>query len=322
MALVVVMGTAAVAAVMASHVMLLSEAVAREAAVAAERQALRYETESAADWAFWMHLVDRRLFADRSLGVASAERESQGWEPWMLDGRPHRIEDTACTVRLTDALQGIRFAGSQPAEELREQLDPEDVERRQAVETFLDVAADYVDPDDQTHLHGLERDGYEGQGWVGLPRDAPLQFREEVFWLPGWQDVLYGPVQVIPPPGVALTTPRGAAVRPPFFSSSSGVLQQRGGFDPAELDRVLEARERWQQEGMPLDQSLDAELLGRVQARFSLTESSVVTVEVLAASATGVRRRLSLTRTADLRRPDAYSDSTRQSWSLWRRQWD
>jgi len=322
MALVVVMGTAAVAAVMASHVMLLSETVAREAAVASERQALRYETESAADRAFWLHLVDRRLFSDRTLGVESAERQSLETEPWMLDGRPHAIEGTACTVRLGDALQGISVAGTQPAQELREQVDPADTERQQAVDTFLDVVSDYVDPDDQTRLYGMERDAYESEGLAGLPRDAPLQFCEEVYWLPGWQEVLYGPVQVIPPPGVAAPRQGGAAARPPFFSSSAGVLRQRGGFDPAELALVLEARTRWQQEGIPLAQSLDAELLGRIQARFSLTESTVLTVEVEAVSASGVRRHLTVTRTADLHRPDAYSDSARQAWALWRRQWD
>lgn len=322
MALVVVMGTAAVAAVMAAHVMLISETVAREAAVASERQALRYDAEGAADRAFWMHLVDRRLVADRSLGVASPEREILDAEPWMLDGRPHRLEGTAATVRLSDALQGISFAGPQPAQELRDLADPTDTERQEAVDVFLDVVADYVDADDLTHLHGLERDGYADAGLAGLPRDAPIEFREEVYWLPGWQDVLYGPVQVIPPPGIPLTQVGRGPALPPFFSSAPGVLEQRGGFDPAELAMVLEARRLWQEQGVPLDQSLDAALLGQVKARFSLTESPVATIEVEAVSASGVSRRLSVTRSADLRRADSYADGARQSWALWRRQWD
>lgn len=322
MALVVVMGTAAIAAVMAAHVMLLSETVAREAAVAAERQALRYAAESAADHAFWLHLVDRRLFTDRTLGVAVAERETRLTEPWMLDGRPHRIEGTACTVRLHDALQGISFTGNPPGQELREQVDPEDTERREAVDTFLDIVADYVDPDDLTHLRGLEREGYAAEGWVGLPRDAPLQFREEIYWLPGWRDVLYGPIQAIPPPGIGAPPRQGAAALPPFFSSAPGVLQQRGGFDAAELAQVLEARQRWQQDGIPLDLFLDPDLLGRVRGRFSLTESTAVTVAVDAVSAAGVVGHLSVTRTTDLGRPETYSDSARQAWALWSRQWE
>jgi hypothetical protein len=322
MALVVVMGTAAIAAVMAAHVMLLSETVAREAAVAAARQELRYAAESAADRAFWLHLVDRRLFTDRTLGVVSAEREERQLEPWMLDGRPHRFEGTACTVSLHDALQGISFAGNQPGQELREQIDPEDSERREAVDTFLDIVADYVDPDDQTHLRGMEQDDYEAEGWAGLPRDAPFQFREEIYWLPGWREVLYGPVQAIPPPGIGNPQRPGATALPPFFSSAPGVLQQRGGLDAAELALVLEARTRWQQDGIPLDQLLDADLLGRIRGRFSLVESTAVTVAVEAVSAAGVVGHFSVTRTTDLGRPDTYSDSARQAWALWSRQWE
>jgi hypothetical protein len=323
MALVVVMGTAAIAAVMAAHVMLLSETVARESAVAAERQALRYAAESAADRAFWRHLVDRRLYADRTLGVPSAEREAKQAEAWMMDGRPHRIEGTTCTVRLYDALQGISFAGNQPGQELREQGDPEDNEQREAIDTFLDIVADYVDPDDQTHLRGMERGGYEAEGWPGLPRDAPLQFREEIYWLPGWREVLYGPVQIIPPPGINTAPRQGAASKPPFFSSAPALIQRVLRCSDAERELILAARAACVQDGMTLDVSLnDPELLGRIRSSFSLTESVAVSVVVDAVSASGIAGRLSVTRISDLSRPDAYSDSARQAWALWCRQWE
>jgi hypothetical protein len=325
MALVVVMGTAAIAAVMAAHVMLLSETVAREAAVSAERQSLRYLAESAADHAFWMYLVDRRLFPDRTLGApASAERAARETEAWMQDGWAHQLPNQSSTVRLFSALHGISFAGAQPGQELRQQFEgdaqnPDDSERQQAVSAFLDIAADYVDPDDQTHLHGMERDGYAAEGWEALPRDAPMQFREEIYWLPGW-DGVFDPkeAQIIPPLGIA--SPPTA--KPPFFSSSAETIRRQGKFDAGELAQVLQARDQYQQQGVPLDQSLDAALLGRLRDRFSLAESAVVTIEVEATSAIGVVRRLSVTRLTELNRPDAFADSARQAWALWQRQLD
>jgi len=341
MALVVVMGITAVAAVMAAHVMLLSETVAEEALVASERQRLRYQAESAADRAFWLLLVDRRLYPDRTLGTASQTRDERLTEPWMLDGRTHAfaLDGSACQVMLRQTPQGINFAGSQPGQELRDQIDPEDTESRQAVETFLDIAADYVDPDDQTHLHGMEREDYAAAGWPGLPRNAPLQFLGEICWLPGLRDVLDMPpppgwsegqllreVQAIPPIGISTPTRQGGSALPPFFSCSAGTIQQRGSFDAVELSRVLAARTAWQQQGVPLDLSLDADLLGRVRSRFSLDESTAVTVDVdaVAASPTrgGLTCRCQVTRPLDVRRPDAFSDKARQAWALWSRQWE
>jgi hypothetical protein len=259
----------------------------------------------------------------------------------MLDGRNHSftIEDTECEVTLRQTPQGVSFAGSQPGQELREQVDPEDVEGRQAVETFLDIAADYVDPDDLTHLHGMERRDYEAAGWPGLPRNAPLQFLGEICWLPGLREVLSMPpppgwtegqllreVQMIPPLGISTPTRQGGAALPPFFSSSPGTLQRRGSFDAAELAQVLAARGSWQRQGVPLDLSLDAELLARVRSRFSLDESTAVTADVDAVAKSQVKSGLScrcqVTRLLDLRRPDAYSDGARQAWALWSRQWE
>jgi hypothetical protein len=341
MALVVVMGVAAVAAVMAAHVMLLSETVAEEALVASERQRLRYLAESAADRAFWLLLVDRRLYPDRTLGLSTLNRDERLAEPWMLDGRTHSftLDGVECETTLRQTPQGISFAGSQPGQELRDQIDPEDVEARQAVETFLDIAADYVDADDQTHLHGMERQDYESAGWPGLPRNAPLQFLGEICWLPGLRDVLAIPpppgwsegqllreVQMVPPLGISTPTRQGGSALAPFFSSSPGTIQHRGAFDAAELSRVLAARSSWQQEGVPLDLSLDAELLSRVRSRFSLDESTAVTVDVDAVARSsakgGLSCRCQVTRLLDVRRPDAFSDSGRQAWALWSRQWE
>ncbi len=341
MALVVVMGTAAVAAVMAAHVMLLSETAAEEALAAGERQRLRYLAESAADRAFWMLLVDRRLYPDRTLGAVSPGRDERLGEPWMLDGRSHTfaLEGADCEAVLRQTPQGNQFSGAQPGQELRELIDPEDADARQAVDRFLDVAADYVDPDDQTRLHGMERNDYEAMGYPSLPRNAPLQFLGEVCWLPGLREVLTIPpppgwtegqlvreVQMIPPLGISTPARQGGPGKPPFFSCSAGTIQQHGKFDGAELAQVLAARNAWQQQGLPLDFSLDADLLGRVRSRFSLDESTAVTVDIEATarsrSRAGLGVRCRVTRLLDTRRPEAFSDPSRQAWALWSRQWE
>jgi hypothetical protein len=113
---------------------------------------------------------------------------------------------------------------------------------------------------------------------------------------------------------------------PPRISCSPGTIQQRGGFDASELSRVLTARNAWQQQGLPLDLSLDGDLLARVRSRFSLDESSALTVDVDAVASSrlkaGLAVRCQVTRLLDLRRPDAFSDNARQAWALWSRQFE
>ena len=67
---------------------------------------------------------------------------------------------------------------------------------------FLDLLGDYADVDSNRRLYGREEDDYEGPGGASLPRNGPLQFREELFWLDGL-------------PAVLAVCPAGAAESPP-----------------------------------------------------------------------------------------------------------
>ncbi|MDX9980836.1 MAG: hypothetical protein RBU25_12500, partial [Lentisphaeria bacterium] len=224
LALVAVLGVLAVTGLMIAHLAVLGEVVQRESAVAAERMRLKYAAESAAGDALWSYVVDRRLFANRSLGLLDVARENSEWEPWMLDGRRHGGgEETAVTVALFDATGGIDLSGDSPGSELRDRLDPEETDRNEQIRAFLDLAADYADGNDlRREPYGKEREDYEGEGVPDFPRNGPLQFREEVYWLDGWRTALGGHVQIIPPRNVQTGGRAAARTRnsgkPPFFS--------------------------------------------------------------------------------------------------------
>jgi hypothetical protein len=303
---------------MAAHLMTISEVVAMEAKVASTRMELRYAAESTADRVFWFYLTDRRLYPDRTLGRDLSAREDSVMEPWMLDGRQHEIDGMQCRVTLLDARSGLDFAGSDPGRELRRQLDPEDAEQQDRVDRFLDIAADYVDKDDHVHLHGMERGEYEAEGMTSMPRNDPFEFRQEVYWLPGWEEVVAGAIRIIPPPGLQFQRQSKAAL--PFFSSSPETLRRVAQLTDIELDAVLRAREQWYDDGTLLNESLDPLLYGKLQRHFSFRESGVAAIEVEARSENGeIRRIFHLTRDADLRRPSAFSDRTREAWALWER---
>ncbi|MCK5801356.1 MAG: hypothetical protein KAI66_00920 [Lentisphaeria bacterium] len=322
-ALVIVMGVVATAGVMVAHLAMTTEVLAREAVVASERQRLRYVAESAAGRAAWMYMTDRRLFTDRSLGGVPAARETSDLEPWMLDGREHRDEEAGWTVRLGDALAGIDFSGRNPGEELRVQGaaapdESEESEEQEIIDEFLDIVKDYIDTDDLVRLRGMERSNYEDAEMLGLPRDAPFHYREEVYWLPGWSEVVFGRVRLIAPRGIGQGSRRRRERKPPFFSASPGMLREKGRLEDDELERVLAARRQWQTSGEPLEESLDALLVGRLKSSFSFVESGLATIEAVAHSFDGqVSRTVRLTMNCDIGRAEAYSDKERNTWAVW-----
>lgn len=326
MALVAVLGVLAVAGLMIAHLAVLGEVVQRESAVAAERMRLKYAAESAVGDALWFYVVDRRLFANRSLGQLDVARENSDWEPWMLDGRRHRGgEDTTVTLALFDATGGIDLSGDSPGSELRDRLDPEETDRNERIRAFLDLAADYADGNDlRREPYGKEREDYEAEGIFNFPRNGPLQFREEVYWLEGWRDALSGHIQLIPPRNVQVggRTPgrARAAGRPPFFSSSPALIQNVLRLTDNELELVLEARRAWREERVLLSDSLDADLLGRINSSFSFAESGLATIEARAAAPrAGIHRQVRITLNADLRQNAAFADQNAQALALWER---
>jgi hypothetical protein len=318
---------------------MVSEISAVESRAAAGRGELRYAAESAADRAFWLLLADRRRFSNRDLGTMRVTREDSDEEGWMADGSPRTLEVGECSVevRILDAAHGLDLSGRNPDQELRKILMPsvgEGEEPDQAVvenlDRFLDILADYIDPNDLVRLNGMEMADYEAEGLFGLPRNAALQYREEALWLPGLRDVvpriegagasgytdLTGQLRIIPPQGSAF--PRRSD-RPSFFATSPELLQQILGLSRSELEAILRARKSWQQEQAALDESLDPDLIGSLRSRFSFTESGIVTLQVTATRA-GLRRSLSLTR--DAQETSVRYQQTRPWLVNWEKRWE
>ena len=310
-ALIVVLSVVAVLALMVAHITVSSEVAAREAKVAAERSRLKYVAESASERAFWMLLVDRRKQSNRSLGVTPAEAEGEQEESWMAAGRAHSIAvgDRRAEVRILDADRGLDVSGQNPSAALRTFLlgDNPDFETTTVVERFLDVLLDYIDSGDGdlARLNGRERPDYQAEGWPDLPRNGPLQFREELLWTGAVADLLtvvgenlavedvMSGVRLIPPTG--RTFPRNS--KPSFFSASSLLLQRRANLSAEELTQVLAARQAWQDGKEDLFASLAPDLASRLRQQFAFSESGVVTLVATAWAEDGeMRRDLEVTR--------------------------
>ncbi len=326
--MVIVLGVVAVLTVMVLQLAVSTEILAREAQVAATRSELRFAAESAAEWTVWMYLADRRSNPSRQLGrpLDPALAANQG-ERWLADGAWHILEDGGAIVVVTinDADTGIDISGNDPGRTLRELLivdstDPEVVER---VNVFADLAGDYVDGGlDLRRLHGMEKDEYAAAGWPDLPRNAPFQFREELLWLEGIDELMgltgethagrfLQALRLIPPPGTAFDRQRNAN----FFSASPALLQAKLGLAPADVDELLAARRRWWQGDQTAFDNLPPDMLTRLRSLFSLQESGIVAIRATARWPGGeIVRTIQLVR--DCRRPPSAAGDI-PAWQNW-----
>lgn len=324
MALVMVLGVLATCMLLIVHMMTVSEILGREAMAAVRKSEQRYLAESAADYSFWMHLTDRRLFSDRSLGQSEEDeqRDSLDFPPWMMDQRAHEFDNGTVVSYLMSGQEGFDYANPSS---LSASLDSSDDSDYLAdIEDFTDVLTDYQDEDDLRELDGMEADDYADAGFPTLPRNGKPQFRAELYWLRNWANVIPNEIAIIPPRGVSMSNGQsgnGVSSKPSFFSASEDLIWWTlRNEDESDVEQILAARLLWLQEGTPLNDSLDEVLYSKVSNAFSFTEGKVMAICV---TATDDSREFwtvfRMTRLVDSTDRNFFADKNRQTLSIWER---
>ena len=316
MALVMVMGVLAVSLLMVVHIMTVCEVIFKEAYVTCRRSELRYLAESAADHGLWMHITDRRLYPNRTMGEDDDNRVNEtDFEPWMADRREHRLYDSNIYAYIGSVEKTIRL---DKTETLKQNVDIEDTDTLELISNFTDVLADYTDADTTVRLNGKEEGDYESEGLYAMPRDGAMQFREEVFWLDGWQEVISGEITIIPPNKKSLSDNSSGKIS--FFSSSLSEIQVILDCSDEELAEIEEARRKWMEESVPLENSLSSDLFYNIKSKFNFTESNIAQIFASAASDDGeIRVLYSTIREVDLSRRSIFADNEAQALSIWNR---
>ncbi len=251
-----------------------------------DRSVSAYLAEGVAARIQWLIIADKKKFSSRTLGDTEYDREPQ--ERFLADGTLHKIDyyGTEIDVTIFDMSSGYDISGNNPTRFLVRQNSTfsDDTELQEAFNVFTDCVKDYVDKDDFMQLKGMEKSGYTAKGLYPLPRNANFQFREEIMLIPGFgkffQPDNYGRIpsfRVVPP----LNMPN-MAQNNNFFSASRELIMTRCAFTSEQADKVIEARDRWKNDRIPLSQSLEHELglLPTLKSRFSFSESGFFTILV------------------------------------------
>lgn len=310
-ALIIVIGFIAMLMTVGAMMVASSRVSRVQGAVAAERSRARYIAESAASYAAWMLICDRRRFRNRRLGERGLDQLDRAEDdvPWMTDGKQHEIQltdDTSARIRLFDADRGWILSGNLPSRNLRNKphfLKMMENDNSDRLNTLFDCLDDYTDSDDLVRVNGRERDDYQREdGLECFPRNHAMQFREEAYWIPGIEQLVPSLSKpsytlALPEDAVRLIPPRGVrfAAKPSFFSSSPEMIMATAGLTYDELQLALTARTNWYHNGEPIQNGL-GEVFAKISNTMSMVESGIATIDVEAgANGSEIRRRLVIT---------------------------
>ncbi|MFW5803477.1 MAG: hypothetical protein ACOCWJ_06120, partial [Verrucomicrobiota bacterium] len=131
------------------------------------------------------------------------------------------------------------------------------------------------------------------------PRDGPLEFREEVLWIPGVVEAfrrgagggehargILNLFQQVPPPGRKMPDSK----KPSIFAASPTLIRQKLDLGLGQAEEVLQAIERAESENVPLNTILGPDILQQIRRHFSAGESGVATIIATARAPGGTSR--------------------------------
>lgn len=296
-ALVSVLGILSLVFLLAATIVAVSQTMRLRSATGGRLGDSVYHCESAVNTAVWLVMNDRRTYPER--GLSGSGDSPTGAERYRADGREYvlTLNGVDCSVRIADMYSGVNLAGrnATTAFKFLDEALALEPERRRDMDVFRDRLLDYLDADDNLHLHGMEKYDYAEMGLEPLPRNASMQYREEVLWIPGGgkfinpdADGVLRYVSVIPPRGVTAASPR-----PSLFGAPLAYVREKAQLNETETLETAAALTRLRKEGLSLEEAFlhNQALLVKLQGEFSITESGFYSITARCA---GVSRTLNV----------------------------
>ncbi len=242
-------------------------------------------SEGVANRVMWLIAADRNLYSS-SEALGDTVYDDYDYDRYLADGTPHVIdyygEEVQFTV--TDARSGVDLSSDGYSAALRSlgQNRDDDADWSDSITALQNQIADYIDANgDTTGDDGMEEPNYDELNMRPLPRNAAMQFREELLYLPAFRDLFttdrngrLSAVRLIPPESTV-----SLSGTPALVTATNDMLKSYCNLDDGEVTEVREAIDAWLKEKTPLSDSLDTELLSKLGA-LSRAESGNYTVTV------------------------------------------
>ena len=243
--------------------------------------------EGVANRVQWLIAADRQLYSSETVG--ETVYDDYDYDRYIADGTPHVIDYYGEEVQfvITDARSGVDLSSSGYTAALRSlvQNRDDDADWSDAAAALQSQIADYIDANsDTTGDDGMEEPNYDEMNMRPLPRNAAMQFREELLYLPAFRELFttdrngrLSDVRLIPPENTV-----SLSGTPALLTATDDMLRSYCNLEDGEVAEVREAINAWIKEKTPLSDSLDTELLTKLSA-LARTESGIYTVTIGAA---------------------------------------
>ena len=266
-------------------VMAMSQRLTIEMHGQLQLQRSNYTLEGAANRIVFLLAADRSVYPDSTPGdIDYSEYET---DRYMSDAVEHTIDyyGTEIKFAIYDAVSGSDFSenGYSDSFTMLKAAELEESEYTELVDRVEAQVTDYIDSDDDLSTDGAEYAEYEENDMSPLPRNGPIQFREELAWVPEFSTLLgadadgrYTACRLIPPYDMDNLTGT-----PNFFTASPLLIEQYCNFDDdSYVQEVLEARQKWITERESLSDQLDVDVYNSIRENFSWEESGYYTVVI------------------------------------------
>lgn len=282
-----------------------------------------------------LNRVQWLITAERARGTNTSMRDfdyaDYSYDRFLPDGVVHEADYHGTPMRftITDAAAGLDFSSRFRRTTLAAltQDASADSTYLDAVQTLQERIGDYVDADDATVGDSLEEDDFAQENKRPLPRNAEFQYREELFFIPGFTD-LFPPDRDGRLSGIRIVVPETLAVirtqtqvqgrlqtrtspllpqTPNIFGAGDLYLKNALRLEDDELAIVKEAILNYQNDRIPFSDSLESTLMLKLNS-LSWTASGTYAIRIEGGEGAGPVRRLAAAYTAP-DNPSGPSDS-------------
>ena len=240
-----------------------------------------YTNEGAANRIQWLIAADRGLHPTANPG--EEDYTEYDYDRYLADGVTHTIDyyGTEIEFTITDARSGFDFRSYSATLNRIKRRWNTDTDLSEKLDLLRDLLNDYTDSNDNVTGNGKEAAEYESEDRMPLPRNASMQFREELFYIDGFTDAFpvdkhgrLSSIRLIPPGNMVNLTGN-----PSIFTADKYLLMVYCDLEEDEAETVLEALEIYRTERIKLSDQLGADLLPKLR-RLSWRESGNYTVDM------------------------------------------
>ena len=221
--------------------------------------------------------------ADRSVyGTADArdlDYEQEEYEHFLADGTEHTIDYYGTPVKfsISNGISGHVITNASGLSVLSTNRSEENLVT-DAIDLFKAKLNDYIDADDTVSEDGMEVEDYKELDLDPLPRNAALEYREELLWIPGAAELL--PTDADGRLSLIRNYRIDSTAAPSIYTATYAQLRTLGTLTAEQAVQVLDALKEWRLNKTPLEDQLDEELYALIQQKFSWKESNYYTVRI------------------------------------------